>query len=1101
MMARQNEDLMKTSRLIIRNLWYYRRTHAGVLFGGLMATAVLVGALVVGDSMRYSLRQISLRRLGKTVFAITSGDHFFDASLASRLEAALDVTVAPVLETRGFARVSGGLQVNAIQIYGVNEAFPRLALAPFQWPALHDDGVLINTVLAEKLGLKSGDEFLLRFEKSAVVPGELPFTSRESRSAVMRVTVRAILSAEQLGHFSLRISQIPPPALFLPLETLNHAINLESRANRLLIGGTKRLAQQDIRTAFRTVWQPSDGGYHLRPVSGRRVIDLVSDRVFMTDYLIQSALAFGNGGSAVLTYFVNRIVSSQGMTPYSFITATDRGLPESMTDGEIAVTGWLANDLGIAAGDSVTLSYFVVDGTGLTELNSRFCVHSVLPITDPLFDSSFMPDIPGLSDVENCRDWDPGIPIDLEKIRPKDENYWNRYRGTPKAFITLKAGQSLWANRFGRATAIQYSQSENTIDSLQAELRHLDPFTLGIQLQPVRDAALRAGNQGVDFGELFMGLSFFIIASALMLLGLFFIFTVEQRHTEMGLFRALGFETGKIRNMLLTEGGFLALIGTGLGTAGGVLLTRLILYLLGTLWQGAVQTSGFELKVTPTALLTGAFSSLIMTLGALLIAVRSASRHSIVSLQQRLSDLSRPRSAQKRLGMILFTGGLIAAAGILLTGILVTNEAPAGAFFGSGVFLLVSGLGFCMILFNRVQRAGRPKRFRDLHLVLQGVTRRRGRSLTVIGLLASTLFIVIGVGSNRHGSLAHPENKASGTGGYSLWAETALPVRSNLNAQEGHDVLTVPDTLRDHVQFLQCRVKPGDDASCLNLNRVQRPAVLGLDPALLQARGSFSFAQIAKSVNPESPWLALNESTGDAIPAVADQTVILWSLGKAIGDTLTYKNELGESVALRLVGGLKNSVFQGHVLISESQFVRLFPSVSGTRLFLADVPPSQLTGLSKILDRRFRNYGLSLSRTVDRLNAFNAVENTYLSIFLTLGGLGLLLGTVGLGVVVVRNILERRNELALMRAVGFQVSHLERNLFMEHFMVDLAGLVLGTVAALIASVPSFLASGTPWPVGSVALVVGFLLIASFFGVRLAVKLALRGRLIEALREE
>ena len=1093
---------MKTIRLIFRNLWYYRRSHAGVIFGSLMATAVLVGALVVGDSMRHSLRQMSLKRLGKTVYAITSGDHFFDASLASRLEGATGAFAAPVLETRGFVRTSGGAQVNAVQIYGVTRAFPRFALARFQWPVFRDDEVLINTVLAEKLGVKSGDSFLLRFEKRPAVPGELPFTSRESQSGVMRVRVKSILQAEQLGHFSLRISQIPSPAIFLSLQTLNRAIGLESQASILLIGESRSLGLEDIRTAFRTIWRPEDSGYHLRTVPGRRMIDLTSDRVFMDNNLIESALGFGKYGSAVLTYFVNRITSPSGVTPYSFITATDHGLPESMTDGEIAVSDWLAEDLDITPGDSVTLSYFVVNqGTGLTESESRFRVHSVLPASSSLWDASFMPDIPGLSDAANCRDWDPGIPVELGMIRSKDENYWTRFRGTPKAFITLKAGQDLWASRFGRATAIQYPQFANEVRSLETGLRHLDPFTLGIQLLSVRETALRAGNEGVDFGELFIGLGFFIIAGALMLLGLFFIFTVEQRHAEMGLFKALGFERRTIRNALLAEGGFLALIGTGLGAAAGIFLTRLILYMLGTLWQGAVQTSGFELKVTGTALLAGTLGSLMMALGTLWMAVRSALRRSILQLQQIRPNQPVPGIANRRLGIILFTGGLIAAIGILLPGILFAGRTPAGAFFGSGVFLLGAGLGYCLNLFNRMLRPGHPRRFRDSHLILQNMARRRGRSLTVIGLLASTLFIVIGVGSNRHGKLEHPEERTSGTGGYNLWAETALPVRLNLNSREGADFLSLQDTLRDRIHFLQCRVKPGDDASCLNLNRVQRPAVLGVDPALLQNRSAFSFARLAESVDPESPWLALNEDAGEAVPAIADQTVILWSLGKAVGDTLIYKNEAGESVLLRLVGGLKNSVFQGHVMISNRHFVRLYPSISGTRLFLADVPTGQTAAVSGLLERRLRNYGLNLSSTADRLNAFNAVENTYLSIFLTLGGLGLLLGSVGLGVVVMRNILERRNELAIMQAVGFRTAHLEKLLVMEHFAAVVAGLTLGTVAALIASVPSFLASGTPWPVQSVTMIAGFLLIAGCVWVWLAVKVALRGSLIEALREE
>ena len=61
--------------------------------------------------------------------------------------------------------------------------------------------------------------------------------------------------------------------------------------------------------------------------------------------------------------------------------------------------------------------------------------------------------------------------------------------------------------------------------------------------------------------------------------------------------------------------------------------------------------------------------------------------------------------------------------------------------------------------------------------------------------------------------------------------------------------------------------------------------------------------------------------------------------------------------------------------------------------------------------------------TTDRLAEFHRVENTYLSTFQALGGLGLLLGTVGLGAVLLRNALERRRELALLEAVGYRRGH------------------------------------------------------------------------------
>ena len=156
---------MRLSKLIFRNLIHFRRTHTGLVFGSLVTTAVLTGALLVGDSMRYSLKRMSLRRLGKTVHAVNSGERFFDASLASRLEEQIRVPAASVLQSRGLARTSGGQQVNDVQIYGVTESFSSFAQAPFQNSSLEDGEVLINETLASQLHVKSGDSFILRFEK------------------------------------------------------------------------------------------------------------------------------------------------------------------------------------------------------------------------------------------------------------------------------------------------------------------------------------------------------------------------------------------------------------------------------------------------------------------------------------------------------------------------------------------------------------------------------------------------------------------------------------------------------------------------------------------------------------------------------------------------------------------------------------------------------------------------------------------------------------------------------------------------------------------------------------------------------------------------
>ena len=99
-----------------------------------------------------------------------------------------------------------------------------------------------------------------------------------------------------------------------------------------------------------------------------------------------------------------------------------------------------------------------------------------------------------------------------------------------------------------------------------------------------------------------------------------------------------------------------------------------------------------------------------------------------------------------------------------------------------------------------------------------------------------------------------------------------------------------------------------------------------------------------------------------------------------------------------------------------------------------------------------------------RLAQLQAVENTYLSIFQVLGGLGLLLGSAGLAVVVARNVLERRREYALLEAVGFNQAQLRRLIYSEHRALILLGIVAGVVSALIAVWPGLRerAGGFPW---------------------------------------
>ncbi|HXG47575.1 MAG TPA: FtsX-like permease family protein, partial [Methylomirabilota bacterium] len=386
----------------------------------------------------------------------------------------------------------------------------------------------------------------------------------------------------------------------------------------------------------------------------------------------------------------------------------------------------------------------------------------------------------------------------------------------------------------------------------------------------------------------------------------------------------------------------------------------------------------------------------------------------------------------------------------------------------------------------------------------RGCGRRRSRSLATIGLLAGGAFVVSSIAIFKLDASRDAGRREAGTGGFALIGQTALPVVQDLNTAAGREFFGLSDRELAGVEFVPMRVREGDEASCLNLNRAQRPRLLGVNPELLARRGAFTFARVMDGAERRRGWDLLRRSgdtTGSAVPAIGDVNSIRWALHKKVGETLAFIDERGRAFDVKLVGGVANSILQGSLLIDEAEFASRFPGQSGYRLFLIDCPTNRVAEVSALLSRALQDVGLELTPAAARLGQFNAVQNTYLNTFQVLGGLGLLLGSAGLGVVVLRNVLERRAELGLLLAVGFRRRRLEALVLIEHAALLGLGLALGVGAAAAAVLPTLLTPGADFPLRSVAWTLGGVLLSGGLWTWLATRLALRGELLAALRNE
>jgi len=1074
---------MRTATLVRRNLAYFWRTNIAVVLGVATAVAVLAGALVVGDSVRASLRDLVLNRLGRTDTVISAAN-FFREGLAHELARGERFTTCPLVVFEGLVtHEASGRRASAVQVYGVDERFWQFhRVASPELPAM-------SAALAEELGSKPGDIVLLRIEKPSAIPLESLHSRKEDVGRTLRFTARAALAASALGEFSLRPQQSAVRALFVPLHKLARDLGQAGKVNTILIAGEPAAAP--VEKLLRERYSLDDLGLTLRLLDARRGTSFESASDILSDHLAAAVLAMarkpGLEPEPVYTYLANTIRAGSREIPYSLVTADDRFFGQSRQSG-ILLNDWAAKELAARPGDAVTLDYYIWKGDGQLHTESaQFDLAGILPITGAAADRDFTPDYPGITTSNSLHDWDPPFPIDLKRVRPRDEEYWKKYRTTPKAFLPLAAGQKIWGSRFGKLTSIRM---HGATDGFAAQLRaSLDPTAMGFAVYAARTQALAASEGATDFGEYFVYFSFFLMAAALLLASLFFRLGIEQRLREIGMLRALGFSDAAVRNLFLIEGSLLALAGCVVGIAGAAGYGALMVLGLRTRWSGATGTKLLSLHVTPSALAIGSLGGLVTAVLCIwwtLRGLRAITPRGLMTAR-RLETKSRR-----------WVGPACGLAGVLLL-LSARWIGASGSFFGGGTLLLAAALFEGRVWLGRRS----TEEFHGIAaLGFRNATWRPGRSILCVALIASATFLVIAVDAFRREERPALDPH-SGTGGFALMAESLLPVIHDPNTGPGREALNLTDPALRDIRFSLFRLRPGDDASCLNLYQPRNPRILAPAGGFL-ARGRFTFQDSLATTAEQTrnPWLLLESPLSNgAIPAIADANSMTYVLHRKLGEDVIIDAGGSHPVRLRLVAALADSIFQGELLISEQNFLRAFPDEPGYRFFLIEPPPQRTADVTGLLETALADYGLDVTSTGVRLATYHGVENTYISTFQMLGALGLLLGTVGLAAVLARNVLERRRELALLAAVGYRRSHLAVMILAENTLILVGGLIIGTACALVAIIPAIASRGGHVALVSMAGWLALILATGLAAAAVATAFMIRLPLIPSLRAE
>jgi ABC-type antimicrobial peptide transport system permease subunit len=1130
---------MNAWHLALQSFKHYLPVNLAIALGVAAATAVLTGALLVGESMRTSLRELSLIRLGEIDDLVVSRGFFDQNTLVLNEGMRWKTSVPAILFNNGTVESSSSDQKTSqraanVNVFGVPQDFWAFDSNDQQVKELSGDTAIINQELADQLGLQAGAEsssVTLRIPKPTQLPAESALgATRDLIESLVGIKVIQILPNDGLAGFSLRQSQLDSPNIFVPIEMLQDSLSRKAlkhkasteQANVCFLGRHEHSNKNDtvgfdgsIGEAKRTL---QDEGLMLKKVTQgfesdgqtKTVFDywtLSSEQLVLRPAVVNAIRSAFPNAKPVFTYLANDIRKAEEGSgiPFSMVAAididADFALQDvsgesigSLGDSEIVLNEWAARNLNVSVGDSVVVSWFNPETThgkqtveeasltvsaiaALTEPDEPFEIRSRGRMVPAKYDSpptlandpDLTPEVPGVTDAESIENWD--LPFETaSKLRPEDDTYWELYRTTPKAFVSLKSGQQFWNSRFGKVTSFRIS-SDLTEEHIQSSLLKSIASTegaSGFDWIRIRENALAASSGSTPFDALFLALSMFVIASGLILVSLLFRLALQSRASEVGVLQAVGINEKTVSGIWIREMALVCCLGALIGILVGIGYAAAMIWGLKHWWLGAISKPIINLHIGPVSIIAGLVGGILICVGTILWALRSLRRQSVRGMlagqiaESPASTNSKPGKRRRiAIGILLILAVILSVVAIGLSG-----DAQAGSFMGCGFCVLTALL---LLVFEWLKRnAGDTDALMGLRqLSLMSLKRNPLRSTLTVGLVAVASFLIAAVSSFR----LTPTDE--GTAGFDYVAQSSQPVFADLGSKDGQmEMLGEP--LPESTRVFGFRFKPGEDASCNNLYQSTQPRVLGVPRSFVDSFDTGSadsqhFAWGGSVAESESevanPWQLLNRTFDDgAVPVIIDKNTANYSLKIfAPGGDYTVRFDTGETVTFRVVGFLSNTILQGSLLVSEKDFVRTFPYLGGSRYFLIDDPEQDSTAVN-IMEEKLGDEGFDARSATGLLSNFMSVQNTYLSTFQSLGALGLLLGTFGLAAVQIRNVLERKRELGLMGAVGFSRGRLSRMILIETCWLLGVGLLVGVLAAFCGTLPHYLFgdASVPW---------------------------------------
>lgn len=1016
----ESNSRLAFSRVVFRSAAFHWRSHVLLALSFAIVVGVLSGALIVGWSLQYTLQRTLTSRLGATVEVVTL-QRPASAQLAARLGVAqatqLRATVADENESKP--------PVAAI-VWAVDET-----ARPPGWDVgeLASDEVIINEAMARDLGVQRGQVLIARVDVSQTTPAGGLFGYRELKhtTRLHRLRIARVVAAGGWGDFSLAQTQIAPRNLFVSSKLLGTA----SGPNIILSSTAGSLTQSRLARAVTL----SDLRLRLRDVaSGGKLIQ--NEDIIFSDGQQRAIAQAAPEANAYGVYIAKTLRAGEKHVSYGIIA--DSG---SLAADEIIVNDWVAKDLNVKAGDAVALETLIAqdDGTYRSELYP-LRVREIGRVGEGLFVPETMTEFAGLTSASRMDKWDAPFPVEISQVTKRDEDYWERHRATPKAIVSRELLAKMWhaSGYRGLAPVTGFMLPELTEQgesAIRTAIVAADPQWHAID---AREAAKRAGRGSADFSMLFVGMSAFLIVSAIVAAAGIARVAAQERLGDAGLTGAVGIPRRRWLGLMLAEYSMAIAPGVLAGLVGGVLYARGLLWMFYALSERVWDLPPLEIDARPGILVAMGVGVALMTLGLAVWQMRADLKRPVRELMASVRGSGGYKIARGS-GVWLGLGIVVAAIMVMLVLSRLRVISPIAGFFTVATMTIVAAHLILRLVSNA--KASGPVPLNGWRLCMRLLQSEPRRAQLTLAMFMIGTFVLCAVALFRGAAAdAGSMDRDGPAGGFALRVISPLTHRTSLETAQGQKSTGL--ALPAGTKVFSLLTSAGTEGGCLNLAVPGEMQLLGV-PSSLVERGGFDVRTKSKVGN---PWTLLQDSSQDPIAVFGDEETMQWIEHHQLGDVFTMPVG-GQTRQFRLAGLIRGGLFSGQLLMSADNFRRLLPD-SGYGMHLVETGGHDVSAVQTEIFK-LADAGMICEQTGVIIASVQSVQRLYMTLFLALGGLGLLLGSVGALVLMVRDANQRRGDLSLLSAIGLSDGQVARVLLLWHVIPVCGGLVAGLSAAVL----------------------------------------------------